>query len=382
MTLRTVSSVGILLAALAGAASAPPSQAALLALTRDGHFLGIDVATGVATLVGSIGRSDVQALERGADGVYFAVAEWNRLYAVDPANGRSTYIATLPYSFVADLARDPRGRRLYAAADADGAGDAELLVAIDPITGAYARIGAFEDPENEFDVPLQAFGLGFTAEARLFGSLFAVSPSDALVAAIDPASGRPLTGVPLPGIYSGLDVGADGVLYGIEEANAGPTSVSVAVAIDPASGAVTRISSEPLGLEAAVGDCANGVDDDADGALDGDDPGCQVWALDAGTSIPDCDDGEDDDADGMVDAADPGCAGAGDPSERALGLPCDNGLDDDGDGAIDATGSAGALADAQCGGSPLGRESAGSCGLGAELPLVFALLARRRTRQA
>jgi hypothetical protein len=372
MRLASIPVLLALLAALAGAAVEASAQTALLAMTRDGRFLRVDPATGVVASVGSTGRSDVLALERGADGVYYAIADWNRLYAVDPANGRSALIATLPYVFVADLAAERGGRRLFAAADTDGAGEAETLVAIDPVRATSARIGPFDDPASEFDVPLFAFGLAFASDATLLGSLFAESPRDALVAPIDPTSGAPGEGVPVPGVLSGLDFGSDGRLYGLEQTAVGATSASFAVAIDPTSGVVTRLSSRPLGLEAAVGDCANGIDDDLDGALDGDDPGCQVWALDAGSAIPDCANRIDDDGDGLVDAADPGCSGPDDPSERAIGLACDDGLDNDRDGMVDATGSAGADPDPHCGGSPLGRESGARCGLGAEVALVLA----------
>lgn len=48
-----------------------------------------------------------------------------------------------------------------------------------------------------------------------------------------------------------------------------------------------------------------------------------------------CEDGVDNDNDGTVDLDDPGCDAASDPSERTPALVCDNGIDDDGDGGID-----------------------------------------------
>lgn len=53
--------------------------------------------------------------------------------------------------------------------------------------------------------------------------------------------------------------------------------------------------------------CANGLDDDGDGFVDVDDPGCRD-ALSA-TESPQCDDGLDNDADGSIDLADAQCAG-------------------------------------------------------------------------
>jgi hypothetical protein len=48
----------------------------------------------------------------------------------------------------------------------------------------------------------------------------------------------------------------------------------------------------------------------------------------------DCEDGLDNDGDGLVDDQDPGCTGPADPSELDA-FACNNGLDDDGDGLID-----------------------------------------------
>ncbi len=64
--------------------------------------------------------------------------------------------------------------------------------------------------------------------------------------------------------------------------------------------------------------CANGADDDEDGATDYPaDPGCEgPGDLDeADPETPACANGADDDADGLTDADDPGCAGPEDPSE-------------------------------------------------------------------
>ncbi len=62
--------------------------------------------------------------------------------------------------------------------------------------------------------------------------------------------------------------------------------------------------------------CVNGIDDDGDGRVDADDPGC-FGAADADEADPDapapCSDGLDGDGDGLIDyPADPGCAAAGD----------------------------------------------------------------------
>jgi hypothetical protein len=97
----------------------------------------------------------------------------------------------------------------------------------------------------------------------------------------------------------------------------------------------------------------------------------------------------DNDGDGAIDfPADPGCYA---PAEGPENPKCQNGLDDDADGAIDFDGGAAAgvapgsqtAPDAQCVGKPWrDRETASSCGLGAELafllPLLGALRGRRR----
>lgn len=155
--------------------------------------------------------------------------------------------------------------------------------------------------------------------------------------------------------------------------------------------------------------CGNGIDDDRDGLADLDDPGC-IDATDPSergievcdddldadgdglASFPDdpgcddiqdfdeqsprlaCDNGLDDDGDGFADMQDPGCPM---PFASPENPDCDNGLDDDGDGLSD-------LDDPECAaGWPYWESRPPGCGLGAELPLVFAVLglARRRVRQ-
>jgi len=66
--------------------------------------------------------------------------------------------------------------------------------------------------------------------------------------------------------------------------------------------------------------CDNGIDDDGDNLIDGDDPDCQE------ESVEICDNGIDDDGDNLIDGDDPDCI---------EGEICDNEIDDDGDGLID-----------------------------------------------
>ena len=88
--------------------------------------------------------------------------------------------------------------------------------------------------------------------------------------------------------------------------------------------------------------CANRRDDDGDGRVDAEDPGCaaddDADELDPPGDLPTCANARDDDADGRIDhPADPGCAAAVDADETdADDVPaCANGADDDEDGAID-----------------------------------------------
>ncbi len=86
--------------------------------------------------------------------------------------------------------------------------------------------------------------------------------------------------------------------------------------------------------------CADGEDNDGDGLIDGDDPGCTRDDDDDETNaiiVPECSDMQDNDGDGNVDLDDRGCANADDTDESddPDAPQCDDGEDNDGDGAID-----------------------------------------------
>jgi hypothetical protein len=94
------------------------------------------------------------------------------------------------------------------------------------------------------------------------------------------------------------------------------------------------------GAELGPPACRNGLDDDANGLIDLNDPGCE--ALDDATEAPAgaraCSDGVDNDGNGSFDFPyDAGCTGAGDPTEvpPVRAPACDNGVDDDADGYTD-----------------------------------------------
>lgn len=95
---------------------------------------------------------------------------------------------------------------------------------------------------------------------------------------------------------------------------------------------------------------------------------------------PACADGVDNDDDGATDApADPGCASATANREAPA---CDDGRDNDGDGSVDWDGGGVAAADPQCTGAADAHEAPVACGIGFELSLALALLALARKRRA
>ena len=90
--------------------------------------------------------------------------------------------------------------------------------------------------------------------------------------------------------------------------------------------------------------CSDGGDNDSDGRVDLNDPGCENAADDSESPDPDlpaCSDGKDNDNDGKIDAKDPGCDGSNDDSESPDPKPdnntqqCSDGKDNDGDGNVD-----------------------------------------------
>lgn len=109
-----------------------------------------------------------------------------------------------------------------------------------------------------------------------------------------------------------------------------------------------------LGIAALLGaascdrpdDCGDGDDNDADGRVDGDDPGC---AFNGDLEAPDpdltaCGDAADNDGDGAVDLDDPGCQTATDGDEYNDPVAgCKDGLDNDGDGLFDYPNDPGCL---------------------------------------
>jgi hypothetical protein len=142
-----------------------------------------------------------------------------------------------------------------------------------------------------------------------------------------------------------------------------------------------RLASGVTGYARAVAtpDCANGIDDDADGKKDLQDGGCSSASdLSERTTLYACDDNVDNDGDSLIDfPADIGCASAKATKENPF---CNDGIDNDNDGFIDFP------ADTVCTSAAGASESPPtfSCGIGPELLAVMPLLGwlRRRRRAA
>ncbi|MBU1643912.1 MAG: tandem-95 repeat protein [Nanoarchaeota archaeon] len=86
--------------------------------------------------------------------------------------------------------------------------------------------------------------------------------------------------------------------------------------------------------------CSDQLDNDGDGLVDLNDPGCSDLSDDDETnssSVPQCNDGIDNDGDGLVDLNDPGCSDLSDDDEtNSSSVPqCKDGIDNDGDGLVD-----------------------------------------------
>lgn len=158
--------------------------------------------------------------------------------------------------------------------------------------------------------------------------------------------------------------------------------------------------------------CADGEDNDGDGAIDfGVDFGCDSLDDFYERTLPGvivCDDGVDNDGDGLIDfhpdplQGDPGC---GHPLQMTESPACNDGIDNELDGLIDFDGGvsldlnddgfvdpefnpaepAVTAPDPHCGDGTITRETAGSaasCGLGFEVSLLLAPLMWWRRRRA
>jgi hypothetical protein len=97
--------------------------------------------------------------------------------------------------------------------------------------------------------------------------------------------------------------------------------------------------------------CSDGLDNDGDGWIDLQDPGCEddpETSEDDGFGTNECNDGIDNDGDGLIDSQDQDCgSAAGDDEGQPSVPPCSDGVDNDDDGWVD-------LDDPGCEDDPLG----------------------------
>jgi len=104
-------------------------------------------------------------------------------------------------------------------------------------------------------------------------------------------------------------------------------------------------ATDDTGTEQGDDFCSDEIDNDGDGRVDCDDPGCaeavMCLAVDAyGVLIEDCDNDVDDDGDGDVDCLDGDCledpiCDASTTNAAPFERDCEDGEDDDGDGLVD-----------------------------------------------
>ena len=109
--------------------------------------------------------------------------------------------------------------------------------------------------------------------------------------------------------------------------------------LDAAVGGVPVVVLPDEGPPPAPPACADGIDNDGDGLIDRDDPGCEdrVDNDETDNAPPACANGLDDDGDGTIDLADRGCGSPRDTDESddPPAVQCANATDDDGDGYTD-----------------------------------------------
>jgi len=137
---------------------------------------------------------------------------------------------------------------------------------------------------------------------------------------------------------------------------------------------VRRIQVDAALVALGVTDCSDGVDNDGDGLVNLDDPGCDSASdtSEQSAALP-CDNGVDDDGDGAIDLADLGCR---DPGWSTENPQCQDGVDNDGDGGVDWDGNP---PDTRCWAPHVLFES--KCGLGAELALLLIPVGLWRSRR-
>jgi hypothetical protein len=119
--------------------------------------------------------------------------------------------------------------------------------------------------------------------------------------------------------------------------NAGPAQTPPEPAMAPPTVmASTTWGQEPIctSSEPTEQSCGDGVDNDCDGLIDGDDPDCPQSCIPTESAEQSCADGVDNDCDGLIDGDDPDCSQSCMPTESPE-VSCTDGVDNDCDGLID-----------------------------------------------
>jgi hypothetical protein len=144
-----------------------------------------------------------------------------------------------------------------------------------------------------------------------------------------------------------LLVAAGLAIFALANAAAATAAVTATTDANAVAGAITDAqpglqTGASFSVNGPLAQCANGEDDDANGFVDGNDPGCDSAGDDSeeegfgfSLGVPECQNADDDDGDGFVDAgSDPQCASATDADEGLAGdqqTECETAADDDGD---------------------------------------------------
>jgi len=198
------------------------------------------------------------------------------------------------------------------------------------VVGSPIPVGVFPaglviSPDQKFVYVANQCGDGCVSPYH--GSVSVIETATNTVVASIPVGKHPgvlavaptLTVVPAPECADGLDNDGDGAADWADEQP------------DPGCDSPADESERSAALV-----CDDGIDNDSDGLADyPDDPNC-VGPADPSENPVACDDGLDNDDDGLIDhSADPSCTDSNDASELGEAA-CDNGIDDDGDGLVDS----------------------------------------------
>jgi hypothetical protein len=231
-----------------------------------GNLLTIDPATGIGTVIGSMGIGAVPALALDpTTGIMYAATGGGNpnLYQVDPSTAATTVIGStgLGLAAVSDLAFSVAGT-LYAAVNilGDGGTGADNLATIDKTTGKAIIIGPFDGSCTQSPCEIEGMeALAFDTAGNLFGALsergaggtpglYKINPATATAAFFAPildANGTPPSG----GIVSLQFCG--GILFGgtaravaaIDGIPTPTTDGGRLIIIDPATGLLTFVGS-------------------------------------------------------------------------------------------------------------------------------------------